>query len=136
MTSPETKKYPNPVYAAAGAGDLAYQRLRKLPAKVAELREKVAASDTEATVDNLRTRVDVEKIRAAYRRNAQAVVTGARAASERASALYADLIARGEQVVRSARTPDAQAPIQATVVTRPTEQIEPTPGEQTETGQQ
>jgi len=40
MTTETTdKKIPNPVYAAAGVGDLAYQQLRKLPERVGLLRE-------------------------------------------------------------------------------------------------
>ena len=31
---------PGPLYAAAGAGDLAIERLREVPAKVAELQER------------------------------------------------------------------------------------------------
>ncbi|MDT5032366.1 MAG: hypothetical protein QOC94_2537, partial [Actinoplanes sp.] len=35
MTEQQTKtRFPAPLYAAAGVGDLAYQQLRKLPAKV------------------------------------------------------------------------------------------------------
>jgi len=41
-TRTDTRKIPAPLYAAAGAGDLAYQQLRKLPERVAELRERVA----------------------------------------------------------------------------------------------
>jgi len=37
-------RFPAPLYAAAGAGDLAYQQLRKLPAVLTELSEKAAAS--------------------------------------------------------------------------------------------
>ena len=40
-TSTTTRKIPTPLYAAAGAGDLAYQQLRKLPAQVAQLRARV-----------------------------------------------------------------------------------------------
>lgn len=39
-TPPRTKRIPAPVYAAAGAGDVAYQRLRQLPAMVDQLRAK------------------------------------------------------------------------------------------------
>ena len=31
MTQPKTTRIPAPLYAAAGAGDLAFQQLRKLP---------------------------------------------------------------------------------------------------------
>ena len=38
----EPRKIPNPLYAAAGAGELAYEQLRRLPERVAELRGRVA----------------------------------------------------------------------------------------------
>ena len=84
-TTTKTRKYPAPLYAAAGAGDLAYQTLRTLPAKLRG--------------GNLDVNVDIEKLRAAARRNAAAFVAGAQAAQEKAVALYTDLVARGEQVV-------------------------------------
>jgi heparin binding hemagglutinin HbhA len=84
-TTAKTRKYPAPLYAAAGAGDLAYQTLRTLPAKLRG--------------GNLDVNVDVEKLRAAARRNAAAFVAGAQAAQEKAVSLYTDLVARGEQVV-------------------------------------
>ena len=95
-TNQTTKKYPAPLYAAAGAGDLAYQKLRTLPAKVAELRHTNVAER------------DVERLRELARRNAAAFVAGAQAAQEKAVALYTDLVARGEQVVRGgARSAEA-----------------------------
>jgi hypothetical protein len=87
-TKQTTKKYPAPVYAAAGAADLAYQALRTIPAQVAELRGKTAVPE-----------IDVERLRGVARRNAAAVRAGAQAAQERAVAIYTDLVARGEQVV-------------------------------------
>jgi len=88
-TKQTTRKYPAPLYAAAGAGDLAYQKLRTLPAKVVELRDRAGGAD-----------LDVEHLRAVARRNAAAFVAGAQAAQEKAVALYTDLVARGEQVVK------------------------------------
>ena len=44
MTEQTKTRFPAPLYAAAGAGDLAYQQLRKLPAVVNELSERAAAS--------------------------------------------------------------------------------------------
>jgi hypothetical protein len=85
----KTRNIPAPLYAAAGAGDLAYQKLRELPAKVAELRTRAGGPD-----------IDVDRLRTVARRNAAAFVAGAQAAQERAVALYNDLVARGEQVVR------------------------------------
>ncbi|QOC90103.1 hypothetical protein [Micromonospora craniellae] len=43
MTQPKTDRIPAPIYAAAGAGDLALQQLRRLPTVVGELRDRVAA---------------------------------------------------------------------------------------------
>ncbi len=96
-TKTQTRKIPAPIYAAAGAGDLAYQQIRKL---VAELRPTV----TEA-VSEPRLRADLNKLRKVARRNAAAFVSSAQEAQERATAVYTDLVARGERVVRSARTP-------------------------------
>jgi heparin binding hemagglutinin HbhA len=97
-----TRRIPEPLYAAAGAGDLAYQQLRKLPERVAELRG-----------------VDIERLRDAARRNAAALVSGVEAAQERATAVYTDLVKRGHRVVRNARTTQARveiAPSKAKVV--------------------
>jgi heparin binding hemagglutinin HbhA len=93
-TKQTTRKYPAPVYAAAAAGDIAYQTLRTLPAK---LRDR-----------NVDVNIDVDKLRAVARRNAAAFVAGAQAAQEKAVAIYTDLVARGEQVVAGgARTAEA-----------------------------
>ncbi len=99
MTESNTteRKIPNPLYAAAGVGDLAYQQLRKLPGKVAELRERVDSNDLTLP------KVDVAKLREAAKRNAAALRTGALAAQDKATALYSDLVERGQQVVRNGR---------------------------------
>jgi len=109
-TRTETRKIPNPLYAAAGAGDLAYQQLRKLPERVAELRERVAELRPAVTevVNDRRLRADLGWLRHTARRNAAAVVSGAQAAQERAVAVYGELVARGERVVASARTTEAK----------------------------
>jgi malate/lactate dehydrogenase len=100
-------KLPTPLYAVAGAGDLAYEQLRKLPAKVVELRGRVAELRPAAPA----ARVDLDRLRTVARRNATAVVTGAvsgaQVAQERAVAVYGTLVARGEKVVLSARTETA-----------------------------
>ena len=44
MTDQTKTRFPAPLYAAAGAGDLAYQQLRKLPAVLNELSDRAAAS--------------------------------------------------------------------------------------------
>jgi hypothetical protein len=116
MTTTDTKKQriPTPLYAAAGAGDMAYRQLRKLPAKVAELRERVGGSD-----------VDVDRLRDAARRNAQAFVSGAQAAQERAQAIYADLVARGEEVV-GGRKADRKATAELPAPVAPVTPADPT----------
>ncbi|MER6591638.1 hypothetical protein ABT214_07275 [Micromonospora purpureochromogenes] len=51
MTQPKTNRIPAPLYAAAGAGELAYQQLRKLPTVVSELGTKVVADGTKAVTE-------------------------------------------------------------------------------------
>ncbi|AVT36505.1 hypothetical protein [Plantactinospora sp. BB1] len=128
MTQPRTARIPAPLYAVAGAGELAYQQLRRLPAVVSglgdeatrsELREKAVTTTTElrekavltlrnanSGAANLRHRatnreLDLDGLREATIRNAAVVVAGAQAAQERAIAVYGDLVARGERVVGS-----------------------------------
>jgi heparin binding hemagglutinin HbhA len=114
MTDQQTKstKIPAPLYAAAGAGDLAYQQLRKLPTVVGELsgravaggfelREKAVASlkVAETTASSLRdkaTTADLDKLRDKAASNA---VAFAQAAQERAVAVYTLLVSHGERVV-------------------------------------
>lgn len=122
MTSqPKTSRIPAPLYAAAGAGDLAYQQLRKLPAAVSELRNRVAADlstvdgaelrqkatetwrTATATAENLRRRaasdLDLSRLRETATRNAAVVVASAQAAQERAVTTYGALVGHGERVV-------------------------------------
>lgn len=122
MTSqPKTTRIPAPLYAAAGAGDLAYQQLRKLPAAVTELRNRVAADlstvdgaelrqkatetlrTATATAENLRRRaasdLDLNRLRETATRNAAVVVASAQAAQERAVTTYGALVGHGERVV-------------------------------------
>ncbi len=117
MTTTETKtrtKLPAPVYAAAGAGDLAYQQLRKLPAKVAELRERVTAQEVDF-------RHEAERLRDAARRNAAAVAPALKEAQDRAVAFYTGLVSRGEHVVAGTRAP---LKVKATVEVKPTPVLE------------
>jgi heparin binding hemagglutinin HbhA len=101
----DTKRIPNPLYAAAGAGDLVYEQLRTLPAKALELRGRVAALRpvvTDAVADAVKEpvlRVDLDKLRTIARRNAEVLRTQAQVAQDRAVAFYSDLVARGERVV-------------------------------------
>jgi len=110
----EPRKIPTPLYAAAGAGELAYEQLRKLPERVAELRGRVAelrpvVNQATERVSERSLRADLDKLRDSARRNAQVVVAGAHVAQHRAAAVYTDLVARGERIVASARTEQARA---------------------------
>lgn len=107
--SANTRRIPNPLYAAAGAGDLAYklayQQLRQLPAKALELRGRVVAlrpvvADvvTSAVADPAQ-HVDVERLRVIARRNADVLRTQADSLRTQAVAVYSELVARGEKVV-------------------------------------
>jgi heparin binding hemagglutinin HbhA len=112
MTQPKTNRIPAPLYAAAGAGELALQQLRKLPTVVSdlgtkffadfggkavvtgfELRQKATETLKTAnlTAAGLRekavpTDLDLDKLREAATRNAAAVLSAAEAAQERALA--------------------------------------------------
>ena len=116
MSQPKTTRIPAPVYAAAGAGSLAYRQLRKLPAVVTELSGKAATTTAklgEKAAARLRTvnaagtlpdkataaGFDTERLRDAARRNVAAVVAGAQIVQERAVTVYGALVAHGERVV-------------------------------------
>ncbi|GAA2377719.1 hypothetical protein [Dactylosporangium salmoneum] len=109
-TKSTTRKIPNPVYAAAGAGDLAYQQLRRLPEQVAQLRARVEelrpAVAGAVSEDNLRT------LRGVARRNAVHLLASAQVAQDRAVAVYTGLVARGEKVISTARGAQAKVQLQ------------------------
>jgi heparin binding hemagglutinin HbhA len=105
MTEQTKTRFPAPLYAAAGAGDLAYQQLRKLPAVINELSDRAAASLKNAnetantTATSLREKAattDLDKLRNTAASSAAAF---AQLAQERAIAVYTALVARGERVV-------------------------------------
>lgn len=128
MSQPKTPKIPASVYAVAGAGDLVYRQLRKLPematdltgkavTTTVELRERAVTSTTELrekaaatlraaniTAADLRGKaaganLDIDRLRELAKRNAAAFVAGAQTAQERAVAVYGALVANGERVV-------------------------------------
>lgn len=111
MPTQKTRRVPGPIYAAAGAGDLAYQKLKTLPAKLTELRERVAelSPAVKDTVTEREVRAGVERLRVVARRNATAVVNGAHVAQRRATVVYNGLVARGEKVVEAAKAERAAA---------------------------
>src|SRR5256885_15390778 len=105
MMATTTRKIPAPFYAAAGAGDLAYQQLRKLPEQVSQLRGRV--SELRPAVSEAVAETNLDKIRDVARRNAGAFVAGAQVAQTRATAVYKDLVARGQKVVSGTGTTGA-----------------------------
>ena len=107
MTEQTKTRFPAPLYAAAGAGDLAYEQLRKLPAVVTELSERAAASlrtyndQAGAKAAQLRDKASTTDFDA-LRGNAASVATSiAQLAQDRAVTAYTALVARGERVVGS-----------------------------------
>jgi hypothetical protein len=105
MTEQTKTRFPAPLYAAAGVGDLAYQQLRKLPAVINEFSDRAAASLKNANVTantraaSLRekaTGTDLDKLRD---NAASSAVAFAQVAQDRAIAAYTALVARGERVV-------------------------------------
>jgi heparin binding hemagglutinin HbhA len=121
MTEQTNTKIPAPLYAAAGAGDLAYQQLRKLPAVLTELSDRAVASlrtanvqagDLQKKATELQTKAAERATElqtkaattdfAALRTNATTAATAfAQIAQERALTAYTALVARGEKVVGS-----------------------------------
>jgi heparin binding hemagglutinin HbhA len=94
---------PAPLYAAAGAGELAYQKLRLLPDLAArtvrtagqtaeELRRRLATRERDLNTDWVRVRESAQ-------RGTAVVVAKAATAQERAVTGYRNLVARGERVV-------------------------------------
>jgi len=113
-----TRKIPAPLYAAAGAGDLAYQQLRKLPEQVSQLRGRV--SELRPAVTEAVAETNLDKIRDVAKRNADAFVAGAQVAQTKATEVYKGLVARGQKVVSGTGTASAAitvAPAAGTVTT-------------------
>ncbi|WP_067508921.1 hypothetical protein [Actinoplanes sp. TFC3] len=105
MTEQTKTRIPAPLYAAAGAGDLAWQELRKLPAVVSQLSDRAVASlktanDTASTTaGSLRETAGATDFGKLRDTAATSAVAFAQVAQERAAAVYTSLVARGERVV-------------------------------------
>jgi heparin binding hemagglutinin HbhA len=111
MTQSTKNKIPGPVYAAAGASDLAYRQLRKLPAVLSGLTGKAAAGTADLREKAV---MNSAELRDAARRNAAAFVAGAQVAQEKATAVYEELVARGARVIGgSADTVSADAELES-----------------------
>src|SRR5690349_19610341 len=105
MTEQTKTRIPAPLYAAAGAGDLAYQQLRKLPAVVSELSDRAVASlrianeQAGSKATTLRDKAATTDFDAVRSNATTAANAFAQLAQERAVAVYTALVARGERVV-------------------------------------
>ncbi|GGM70689.1 hypothetical protein ACFFX1_28755 [Dactylosporangium sucinum] len=130
-----TKKIPTPLYAAAGAGDYAYEQLRKLPGQVAQLRDRVG--DLRPAGADATLRADIDRLAVVARRNAGAFLASAQAGAQvvqhRAAAVYTGLVARGEKVVGNARTAEARIELEPAEKTVTTEVKATTPAKKTTT---
>jgi heparin binding hemagglutinin HbhA len=133
MTEQTKTRFPAPLYAAAGAGDLAYQQLRKLPAVVNELGDRAVASlrtandtasTTAATFKTTASSTDFDKLRDSAAASALAF---AAAAQERALALYTSLVAHGERVVGTGVVEAAEVVNADMVTTEEPKAVEATP---------
>lgn len=131
MSAETKKRIPSPLLAAAGAGDLAYEKLRTLPEKMSGLRAKVNELRPTGKIplpERRDMRADLARLREVAKRNAEVVVHTAQVAQERATVVYKDLVARGEQVVRPERTErpaDAEAEQTAELTPAVALEIEP-----------
>ncbi|NUU23845.1 MAG: hypothetical protein HOV68_20435, partial [Streptomycetaceae bacterium] len=100
-----TRKLPKPIYAAAGAGELAMEQLRKLPGQFSELRDRAKLNERlQGVREDLREAgrkvrdLDTDKLR-------DTAITTAAKAQERAKETYAELVTRGERVAKGERSP-------------------------------
>jgi heparin binding hemagglutinin HbhA len=124
MSQPKTTRIPAPLYAAAGAGEMAFRQLLKLPAYAndlgdkaanngAGLRQQVITTTTELqkrataayrqanerAVKLRKEDLDMDRLRDLAMRQAGQFAVGAQELQERAISLYTLLIERGEKVV-------------------------------------
>lgn len=90
---------PAPIYAAAGAGELAYEKLRKLPELAArtartagEFRQRLATRDRDLNAE-------LARVRESAQRGTAVVAARAATAQQRAATGYRNLVARGQRVV-------------------------------------
>ncbi len=106
----DNRKIPAPFYAAAGAGDLAYRKLRELSDRVAEgmrttdvetpLRNRAGELRTRAEM--LRERANEHDFKADMNRWMEEAQRQAQLAQQKATRYYHDLIVHGERVIRGA----------------------------------
>ena len=126
---------PTPIYAVAGAGEVAYEKLRELPAAASRTlhaagqttrawRKRVASA--EVKLDRRALTEDLEKLRDAAQRRASAIVAGA---EERAVTGYRHLVARGVRLIDGEPGASTGPPAGVPAVTAvPATTTEPRPG--------
>ena len=111
---------PNPIYAAAGIGELTYEKLRELPTVAArtagELRQRLATRDRDLSAD-------WAKVRDTAKQSGAALAATAAAVPERAATGYRNLVARGERVL--ARTTEQPEPAKVEVEVGPVQPARP-----------
>ncbi|CAM3278880.1 hypothetical protein [Stackebrandtia soli] len=107
-----TPKLPGPLYAAAGAGDAVVEQLKKIPAKLDELRNKSKMDEhVEAVRDGIMDRIetlrnlDGETVKKTASDTAASLSEKAKEAREKAADTYAELVERGERVAAGERSP-------------------------------
>lgn len=113
---PNDRKYPTPVYAAAGAGEALVEQLKKLPGKAEELRDRAKFEERaeklrETVTENVKQGVDTikhldrDKLREVATETASTLGEKAREARVKAAEAYSDFVERGEHVVAGERGP-------------------------------
>ncbi|HTF06680.1 MAG TPA: hypothetical protein VK659_00745 [Asanoa sp.] len=130
MSQPKTTRIPAPLYAAAGAGEMAFRQLLKLPAYANDLGDKAANNGAELRHQVITTTAELQKrATAAYRqaneravklrkedldmdrlrdlamRSAGQFAVSAQELQERAVSFYTELVAHGEKVVGNGVVP-------------------------------
>lgn len=110
------RKLPSPIYAAAGASEVFVEQLKKLPAKVDELRDRAKLEERFNTfnttvrenvakgVETVRG-LDADKLRETASETANTLGDKAKEAGERARLTYFELVERGEHVADGERSP-------------------------------
>jgi|GEM_PF-4324007 len=110
------RKLPSPIYAAAGASEVVVEQLKKLPAKVDELRDRAKLEErfnaiNSAVRENVTKGVetvrgfDANRLRETANETATTLGDKAKIASEKARATYYELVERGEHVTNGERSP-------------------------------
>lgn len=110
------RKLPSPIYAAAGASEVVVEQLKKLPAKVDELRDRAKLEErfnaiNTAVRENVTKGVetfrgfDANRLRETASETATTLGDKAKVASEKARATYYELVERGEHVTNGERSP-------------------------------